>query len=71
MNILEKVTKETWVLCHNLIDVFHVFKLEVNSSVETGQPELEQFDTEVELEQRINEINPSWIIEYKKRKENK
>jgi hypothetical protein len=68
MNILEKVNKETWVLCHNSIDIFHIIKLEPNGSIESGQPELEQFDTEEELEQRLTVLtgNPNYYSELKK-----
>lgn len=69
MKSLENVAKETWVLCHNSEDVFHVLNLQVGGSVETGQPNLEQFDTEEECEKRFKELNPYYFAKYKENKE--
>jgi len=65
---LQNASKETWVLCHNSVDVFHIFHLQVGEGVETGQPDLEQFDTEEELEQRLTVLtgNPNYYSEFKK-----
>ena len=68
MNTIDNITKTTWVLCHNEIDIFHISKLEIGNKLETGQPFAEQFDTEEELEARINELNPKWLVNYKKQK---
>jgi hypothetical protein len=69
MHTINNITKETWVLCHNGTDIFHVSKLEIGNKLETGQEFAEQFDTKEELEARINELNPQWLVNYKKQKE--
>jgi hypothetical protein len=68
MNTIDNVSKETWVLCHNSVDVFHIVHLQVGNSVQTGQPNLEQFETEAELEQRLTVLtgNPNYYSESKK-----
>lgn len=50
----EKIEK--WVLCHNEEDVFHIVRLTVGSTVESGQPIMEEFDTESEIRERVLEL---------------
>ena len=70
MNSINNISSTKWVICHNEVDVFHIVKLEVGSKLETGQPFVEQFDTEQELETRINTLtnNPKWYENYKANK---
>jgi hypothetical protein len=67
MHTLDNITQTTWVLCHDSVEVFHIIKLEAGNKLDTGQPYLEQFDTEDQLEQRIIELtgNPNWYTDYK------
>ena len=65
MHTIDNVTETKWVLCHNSTDIFHIVKLEIGNKLETGQPYIEEFDTEEQLEQRINELNPEWYNNYK------
>lgn len=69
MHTIDNITETKWVLCHNSAHIFHIVKLEIGNKLETGQPYIEEFDTEEQLEQRINEINPTWFAEYKIKKE--
>ena len=68
---IDNITKETWVLCHNGINVFHIVNLQVGNKLETGQEFVEQFDIKEGLEARVNTLNPQWLINYKKTLENK
>ena len=42
------VDKNTWFIAHNGIDVFHYGFSEKDTTIDTGQPILEQYDTEIE-----------------------
>lgn len=53
MNKIENATKNMWVLCHNGIDIFHTVELQIGQNLSTGQPYMESFDTEEQLQQRI------------------
>ena len=44
------VDKDTWFIAHNGIDVFHYGFSEKNTSIDTGQPILDQYDNELEYQ---------------------
>lgn len=69
MHTINNVTEETWALFHNSNDVFHIGHLTIGISVVSGQPNFEKFATKEECEKRIEELNPKYFAEYKKRKE--
>lgn len=45
-----------YFLAHNGVDIFHYGKLELNEEVITGQPNLEFFDNENDLSQRLSDL---------------
>jgi hypothetical protein len=57
MNKIENAIKNMWVLCHNGINIFHITELKIGENLETGQPYIECFDTEEELQKKINVLN--------------
>jgi len=44
--------QSVWFIAHNSADIVHVGELSPGLSVETGQPELETFDSEEEWNNR-------------------
>jgi len=52
-----------WILCHNGKDIFHYVFFTEGQSMETGQPNVEMFDTKEELIARVAEINPEYQLE--------
>jgi hypothetical protein len=63
------VEKDTWFIAHNGVDVFHTGFSEKNTSIDTGQPILEQYYTEIEYQVALGvlgitlETNENPIIE--------
>ena len=66
------IEKDTWVIAHNGIDVFHYGFSEKNTVIDTGQPIVEQYETELEWQVALgvlgitldsNEIPQEPIIE--------
>ena len=57
----------SWVLCHNSEDVFHISQLEAGDTIQTGQPELEVFQAEEDLENRLAELtdDPEYYSNWK------
>ena len=60
-------TARTWSICHNNDDVLHISILEEGDFLETGQPELEVFDNEEDLKDRVEEISgdPDYYEDWK------
>lgn len=56
MHEIKNSQEEKWVVCHNGSDVCHVVHLRIGSSLSTGQPNLEKFDTEEEAIERAKQI---------------
>lgn len=61
MNIIENATKNMWVLCHNGKDIFHIAELQIGQNLETGQPYMECFDTEEQLQAQIQNLQEQII----------
>lgn len=57
MKEIKKPTKKTWYIAHNNNDVFHNGSIEKHQVVTTGQPYLEQFNTEEKMQTRLMELN--------------
>ena len=51
------VNKDTWFIAHNSVDIFHYGFVEKDKALDTGQPILEEFDTEEEWLVRLSELN--------------
>ncbi len=49
-------TKTVWAIAHNSDSAFHPTKLEVGQVLSTGQPFVEQFDTEKDMVERLIEL---------------
>jgi len=45
-----------WLACNDDLSVFHTGVTEVGQVTTSGQPNFERFDTEAELEARVNEL---------------
>ena len=57
MKKLEKKDTVVWYIAHNAENVFHFGKLEAGLELQTGQPILEEFETEGEMSERLNFLN--------------
>jgi len=55
--------KEVWWIAHNDNDVVHHGKLELGSTVQTGQPNLEEFTNEEVWKARIVELGGELPVE--------
>lgn len=56
MGMIFAEIQEKWVLCHNEESIFHIVKLAVGSTLESGQPIMEEYDTELEIRARVLEL---------------
>lgn len=50
---------KVWVIAHDADSVFHPAEVEVGNVLTTGQPFLEQFDTEEAMVQRLIDLTGS------------
>ena len=64
-------TNKTWILCHNNDDVLHINILEIGDTLQTGQPEIEDFDNEEDCMDRVEEItsDPEYFNNWKENNE--
>lgn len=71
---IEKHDADVWFIAYNQDEGIHHFGLlEVGRCLATGQPVLEQFATEGEMEQRLDELKEEngWYASHKKEQEGK
>jgi hypothetical protein len=60
MHEIKNAQVEKWVVCHNGVDVFHLSNLKVGGNLSSGQPQMEQFDTEEQAVNFIKGIKPDY-----------
>ena len=60
MIIENNTTIDKYFLAHNGIDLFVYNNLIPGSNVETGQPFLEEFNTLIQLQDRLIELGQIW-----------
>lgn len=51
-----KQENKTWYIAHNREDVFHFGEISEQAVIKTGQPFLEQFDSEEKMSYRLNSL---------------
>ena len=62
MHIIENSTEHLWVLCHDGTgEIIHTIELLIGNTIETGQPYMETFTTEEDMNSRILELNPYYF----------
>jgi predicted metal-dependent phosphotriesterase family hydrolase len=49
-------TETAYVICHNGSDIIHPMKVGAGTNLTSGQPEFEEFSSEVEWETRLKEL---------------
>jgi hypothetical protein len=57
MHFINNNNEEKWILCHNGKDIFHIVNLKKHQNLETGQPFIEEFENEEQLNIRVSEMN--------------
>lgn len=62
MHSIENSTENLWVVCHNGTgEIIHVAEVFTGGNLQTGQPYMETFATEEEMNSRILELNPYYF----------
>jgi hypothetical protein len=56
MKEIQKTDKKIWAIAHDANTVFHPVELEAGLTLSTGQPFLEQFETEEEMVIRLTDL---------------
>ena len=67
MKQIQKSDKKIWAIAHDSSKIFHPVELEAGLSLSTGQPFLEQYETEEEMSTRLAELtgDPNYWSKYK------
>jgi len=68
MKEIQKSNKKVWVIAHDSSSIFHPIELESGLALSTGQPFLEQYETEEEMSDRLADLtgDPNFWSKYKK-----
>ena len=56
MKEIQKSDKKIWVIAHDSSSIFHPVELEPGLTLSTGQPFLEQYETEEEMSERLADL---------------